>query len=545
MRSDVLVVGSGFGGSVAALRLTEKGYRVAVLEAGRRFGPADFPRTNWNLRRYLFFPRLGLRGIQRLTLLRDVLVVSGAGVGGGSLVYANTLYEPLEPFWHDPQWAGIADWKGELAPHYGEARRMLGAARVPFETPADRVMQDVAARLGVAHTYRRTDVGVWFGTPGEEVDDPYFGGAGPPRRGCIACGGCMVGCRHGAKNTLDRNYLYLAERGGAVVHAEREAVRIVPRVGGGYEVVARRPGWGRRTESFFADHIVLAAGVLGTLRLLFASPLPHVSSRLGDNVRTNSEAIVGASTRRRDVDFSTGVAITSSIHPNEHTHIEPVRYPRGSNAMGLLATLLVDGGGRVPRQLRFLGEIARRPLAFLRSLSVHRWSERTIILLAMQSRPNSLRVRLRRGRLTSSRGEGEPSPTFIPEANEAARITAELIGGEAGSALNEVLLDVPTTAHILGGACVGASPETGVIDAYHRVFAYPGLHVVDGSAVSANLGVNPALTIAALAERALSLWPNRGELDPRPPLGERYVPLDPIVPATPLAAKPAAAARRG
>lgn len=531
---DVVVVGSGFGGSVAALRATEKGYRVAVLEAGRRFGPDDFPRSSWDLRRFLWLPRLGCHGIQRLTLLRDVLVLSGAGVGGGSLVYANTLYEPLDAFWDDPQWAGIADWREELAPHYATARRMLGAATVPFETPADRVLAQLADRLGVAETYRPTDVAVYFGEPGVEVPDPYFGGAGPPRSGCIRCGGCMVGCRHGAKNTLDRNYLWLAERGGAEILPEREAADLVPLAEGGWEVVARRPGRGAQPEERFrADQVVLAAGVLGTLRLLFRARergrLPGISPRLGEAVRTNSEAIVGATSRRGDVDYSAGVAIGSSIFPNEHTHIEPVRYPKGSNAMGLLGTLLVDGGGRLPRQLRFLAEAARHPLLFLRSLSVRRWSERTVILLVMQSRANSLRVRWRRGRLTSEQGDGEPNPTYIPEANEAARIVAELIDGHAGSSVNEVLLDVPTTAHILGGCCVGETPERGVVDPWLRVHGCPGLHVVDGAAVSANLGVNPSLTITAQAERALSLWPHRGEEDPRPPVGAPYERVEPVV----------------
>jgi cholesterol oxidase len=533
-RYDVLVIGSGFGGSVAALRAAEKGYTVGVLEAGRRFGPSEFPRSSWDLKRFLWMPRLGCLGIQRLTLLRNVLVLSGAGVGGGSLVYANTLIEPLEGFWDDPQWAGITDWRDELAPHYAVARSMLGAAPVPEDTPADGVMRVIADRLGVAETYARTEVGVWFGEPGAVVDDPYFGGAGPARRGCIACGGCMIGCRHEAKNTLDRNYLWLAERLGAEIRAEQEAVDLASLPGGGYVVVARRPG-GRNGSltRYRADQVVLAAGVLGTLRLLLAARdrgrLQHLSMRLGDNVRTNSEAVVGASTPSLGVDYSHGVAITSAIVPDPETRIEPVRYPPGSNVMGLLATVLVDGGGRVPRQLRYLGEIARRPLAFLRGLSVRRWSQRTVILLVMQTRPSALRVLRRRGRLTTEQG-GDPVPSYIPIANEAARIAADVIGGDPGSALNEVLLDVPVTAHLIGGACIGSTPEAGVVDAYHRVFGHPGLHVLDGATVSANLGANPSLTIAAQAERALALWPAKGQPDTRPPLGAPYVRLDPVRP---------------
>ncbi len=496
---DVLVVGSGFGGSVAALRLAEKGYRVGVLEAGRRFEAEDFPRTSWRVRRFLWAPRLGCRGIQRLTLLRDVLVLSGAGVGGGSLVYANVHYEPPASVWDDPAW-------GEsLRPYYELVRRMLGTTLTPFDSEADVVMRGVAEQLGAGDSFERTPVGVWFG---EDGVDPYFGGDGPLRNGCRRCGGCMVGCRYRAKNTLDLNYLWLAERLGAEVLPEREAT-LLRRGGGAWEVETRRPGWSRRRETFRADQVVLAAGVLGTLRLLLRSELggPHV----GENVRTNSEALVGAAARRVDVDYSRGVAIGSSFHVGEDTHIEPVRYPKGSNLMGLLGTVLVDGGGRVPRQVRFAGAVARRPIVFLRSLSVRRWSERTIIVLAMQSRPSALRVRLRRGRLTS---DGSDVPSYIPVANEAARIAADLIGGDAGSAVNEVLLDVPTTAHILGGACVGT-----VLDGYHRVVAEPGLHVVDGSSVNANLGVNPSLTIAAQAERAMAYWPRCGAEDTRPPLG--------------------------
>ncbi len=500
---DVLVVGSGFGGSVAALRLAEKGYRVGVLEAGRRFAPEDFAPTSWRLRRFLWAPRLGCRGIQRLTLLRDVLVLSGAGVGGGSLVYANVLWEP-------------PDRPEELAPYYELARRMLGVATTPFETPADEVMHRVAERLGAGESYGPTPVGVWFG---EDGVDPYFGGAGPLRNGCVRCGGCMVGCRYGAKNTLDRNYLWFAERLGAEVLPGREATRVVP-VEGGFEVEVRRPGWSRRVERLRAGEVVLAAGTLGTLRLLLASGLGGPG--VGTDVRTNSEAIVGAAARRLDVDYSQGVAIGSSFSPEPGTHVEPVRYSKGSNAMGLLGTLLVDGGGRAPRQLRFLGRVLRHPLLFLRSLSVRRWSERTIVVLVMQARPSSLRVRLRRGRLTTAQG-AEPVPSYVPVANETARLAAELIGGFPGSSLNEVLLDVPTTAHLLGGATV----EGGVVDRFHRVLGQPGLHVVDGSALGGNLGVNPSLTIAARAELAFARWPNRGDPDPRPPLGAPFERVEP------------------
>jgi len=564
MRYDVVIIGSGFGGSVAALRLVEKGYRVAVLEAGRRFADDEFPRTSWRVRKFLWAPALGCYGIQRLTLLRSergakakVLVLSGAGVGGGSLVYANTLYEPLADFYDDPQWRGITDWRAELAPHYDQAKRMLGVVTYPRLTAADRAMRAVADQMGVGDTFHPTPVGVFLGTPGKTVPDPYFGGAGPERTGCSHCGSCMTGCRHGAKNTLVKNYLWLAERAGAEVHPLTTAVAVRPAAGGGYEVATVRTGGllRRRRRTFVADQVIFAAGALGTQRLLHemraTGALPGLSPRVGELTRTNSEAILGASVprqraRRRGLDYSDGVAITSSFHPDPHTHIEPVRYGRGANAMGLMQTALVDGGPR--RALRLLGTIARKPVTYLPMLSVRGWSERTVIALVMQSLDNSLTTRYRRGLfgggLRSRPGHGEPSPTWIPAGNEATRKLAAQIDGIAGGSVTEAF-DIPLTAHILGGAPIGASADDGVIDAYHRVFGHPGLHVVDGAAVTANLGVNPSLTIAAQAERAVSMWPNRGEPDPRPPLGEPYERVPVIPPASPTVPADAPAALRG
>jgi cholesterol oxidase len=560
---DVLVVGSGFGGSVTALRLTEKGWSVGVLEAGRRFSRETLPRTSWQIRRYLWAPRLGLRGIQRIDLLKDVMVLSGAGVGGGSLVYANTLYRPLGPFYRDLQWAGITDWEDELAPHYDQAERMLGAVENPVDTPADEVMRKVAAEMGVGETFHPTPVGVLFGDDrgpdglgggGTPVPDPYFGGAGPDKVTCTTCGSCMTGCRVGAKNTLDTNYLYLAERGGAAVYPEHEVVDIAPLPGpvGGYRVTTVRPGaWlppRRRQRVFRARHVVLAASALGTQKLLHRlrdeGRLPHLSDRLGELSRTNSEAIVGAMSRNARTDHSRGIAITSSFHPDEDTHIEPVRYGKGSNAMGLLAVPMVDGGGRFPRWLRFLANCLRHPYVFARSLSVRRWSERTIILLVMQTLDNSIRVVRRRGRLTTEQGHGAPNPTWIPAGNEAARRTAAHIGGEAGSSINEAVLNVPTTAHFIGGCVIGETPETGVIDPYHRVHGHDGLHVCDGSAISANLGVNPSLTITAMTERAMSFWPNKGDTDPRPAPGALYRRIAPVAPRFPAVPPTAPAALR-
>jgi cholesterol oxidase len=527
---DVVVIGSGFGGSVSALRLAEKGYRVGVLEAGRRFTPETLPKTSWDLRNFLWAPALGLRGIQRITLLKDIVVLSAAGVGGGSLVYANTLYEPPPSFFADPRWAGITDWHRELAPHYDQASRMLGVTEQPTMTPSDVVVKQVADDMGAGDTFRRTPVGVFFGEPGTTVADPYFGGAGPDRTGCIECGNCMIGCRVGAKNRLDVNYLHLAERAGAVVHPETEVTALRP-AGSGWLVETRR---GR----FTASDVILSAGALGTQRLLHAmrdsGVLPRLSPRLGALTRTNSEALLGAQAERvPERPFSQGVAITSSFHPDATTHIEPVRYGPGSNAMSLLSTLLVDGGGKTPRPLKFLAQAVRHPAVLLRSLSARRWSERTIIALVMQTADNSLTVRrTKRGRLTTGPGHGEPNPTWIPVGHEAVRRIAEKIGGFPGGTVGDIF-DVPMTAHILGGATIGEGPETGVVDAYHRVFGYHGLHVVDGSAVPANLGVNPSLTITAMAERAMSAWPNKGEDDPRPAAGELYRHVEPVSPRRP------------
>ncbi|MFD2082213.1 cholesterol oxidase [Actinopolymorpha cephalotaxi] len=582
---DVVVVGSGFGGSVAALRLTEKGYRVGVLEAGARFADAStadhgvegsrgagggvagapeddgvrkLPRTSWRLRDFLFAPRLGCLGIQRITLLRDVLVLSGAGVGGGSLVYANTLYEPLAEFYDDPQWRGLTDWRAELAPHYDQAKRMLGVTVNPTMTPSDVVMRKIAEEMGVGDTFRQTPVGVFFGRPGTppgtEVDDPYFGGAGPRRRSCIECGECMTGCRHNAKNTLTTNYLYLAEEAGAKVHPLTTVTAVRPLAGGGYAVDTEptRGGRPRRDrlrgdrarQTFHADQVVFAAGALGTQRLLHRMKaegrLPHLSDRLGVLTRTNSESILGAIAKGRETDYSRGVAISSSFHPDPHTHIEPVRYGKGSNAMGLLQTVLTDGGDGSAgsrRWVTWLRQAARHPGDLARLANLRHWSERTVIALVMQSLDNSLTVRLRRGvlgwRLTSRQGHGEPNPTWIPVANQVVRRLAELVGGTPGGTLGEVV-DMPITAHIIGGCVIGADAGRGVVDGYQRVYGHPGLHVLDGAAVSANLGVNPSLTITAQAERAVAYWPNRGEADPRPELGGGYQRIEPVAPRRPV-----------
>ncbi|NEC91835.1 GMC family oxidoreductase [Streptomyces sp. SID12501] len=568
---DVLVVGSGFGGSVTALRLTEKGYRVGVLEAGRRFTRDTLPRNSWDLKNYLWAPRLGMYGIQRIHLLGNVMVLAGAGVGGGSLNYANTLYVPPKPFFEDPQWRDITDWQGELSPYYDQARRMLGVRLNPTMTPSDVHLKAAAERMGVGDTFHLAPVGVFFGdgadgeggesavkaAPGEQAPDPYFGGAGPTRKACTECGECMTGCRHGAKNTLNENYLYLAEKAGAVVHPLTTVVSVTDDSRGGYAVATlptdrtsrtdRKKGGGR---TLTARRVVLAAGTYGTQTLLHrmkaGGQLPYLSDRLGELTRTNSEALVGAQTDDRryrratgeaKVDFTRGVAITSSIHPDENTHVEPVRYGKGSNSMGGLSILQVPYAEGSSRALGWLANAARHPLLVLRSISNRHWSERTIIGLVMQSLDNSLTTYLKpkgagKGLLTARQGHGSPNPKQIRAATESASAIAAEINGFAGSNVGE-LMGMPLTAHFLGGCPIGDSRETGVIDPYHRLYGHPGISVVDGAAVSANLGVNPSLTITAQAERAMSYWPNNGETDPRPAQGTAYERLQPVEPKAP------------
>jgi cholesterol oxidase len=543
---DVVIIGSGFGGSVAALRLTEKGYKVAVLEAGRRFSDKDFPKTSWRLNRFLYLPRLGLRGIQRIHVLPNVLVLAGAGVGGGSLVYANTLYKPPASYFDDKQWKHITDWDSELTPWYDQASRMLGVAQNPYFSPSDKAMKEVADQMGVGHTFKLAPLGVYFGDGnGVKSKDPFFGGVGPDRDGCLQCGACMTGCRHNAKNTLPKNYLGLAEKAGAKVFPEHTAVKTEQLSDGSWKITARKSSaWFGGKRSFTASHVVVAAGTYNTQKLLHKmkldGTLPKISDQLGKLSRTNSEALTGSIMPKGGTDFSKGSAITSSFFPDDHTHVEPVRYGKGSNFMGMLQTVMTDGVNIKDRRRQWVRQVVTKPSLVLKIMDVRKWSERTVVALIMQNVDSAISVNGKRGifgyRLTSKNDSLIPNATYIPAANEVARRIAENNGGIAGGHIGD-LVNAPFTAHFVGGCVIGDSISNGVIDPYHRVYNYPTMHVVDGASVTANLGVNPSLTITAQAERAFSMWPNKGETDPRPAQNSQYKKVDAVFPSKPFVPK--------
>lgn len=516
---DYIVVGSGFGGSVSALRLTEKGYSVAVLEMGKRFESGDLPKTTWEVKKHLWAPRLGWHGIAQISWLKDVLIFHGAGVGGGSLVYAATLLTPPSRAFANPGWPRSRDWEQALAPHYATARRMLGAVEAKRLYDTDHALRDVVQEeFGRCDTFHTHTVGIYFGEPGRTAPDPYFGGEGPARTGCTECGACMVGCRVGSKNTLDKNYLYLAEQRGCRIVPEVRVVDVRPAEGGGYEVdtVSSTNHRDRRVTTLRARGVVLSAGVLGTVELLLQcrerGSLPRLSSALGDFVRTNSEAILGVNARARGADFGRGIAITSGVHPDEHTHIEMVRYGRGADSMSWLMTLLTGGGGRIPRWLRLAGNVLAHPHQFLRVMNPRGWSRSTIIVLVMQPLDSYLRLRLRtrwdgRRAIDTELVDGQEVPKYMPLANSITAKLAERLEGVPQSLSLEVLGNTSSTAHILGGAAMGDTPGQGVCDDRGRVFGYDNLYVADGSLVPANLGVNPSLTITALSELVMGHIP--------------------------------------
>ena len=526
MTYDYIIIGSGFGGSVSAHRLTQKGYRVLVLEKGKRFTKADFPKDNRDLKRWMWKPSLGLHGIFQMSFFDHVTVMHGVGVGGGSLTYANTLPTPQDAFFTSSSWSHLADWKAELTPHYATAKRMLGATPYPGVTHPDKVMLEIAQDLGREAHYGPTEVAVFFGEPGKKVPDPFFDGDGPERVGCTECGACMTGCRVGAKNTLDQNYLYLAEKHGAVVRPEREVLAVRPKAGGGYRVETIPSIEKGPAEVFEAPNVIFSGGVMGTIPLLLAMQedprgLPRLSKRLGGAVRTNSEALFGVVAPDLEENLAAGVAITSILHTDDHSHIEPVRYGHGSDFFRWMVLPHAPGKNFVTRLAGALKQFAERPGFARRAYTLPReeFAEKTATLLFMRTLDGTLSLKFGRSMingfqraLVSVLDDPADAPqAFMDDATDLARRFAEKVQGIAVSMFSETVLGSPSTAHILGGACMGRDASEGVIDAQHRVFGYPGLFVIDGSAVSANPGVNPSLTITALAERAMSFIPARSE----------------------------------
>ena len=526
---DFIVIGSGFGGSVSAHRLTEKGYRVAVMEMGRRWTPDNLPHTSWSIHRWFWRPKLGLRGFFNMRFFKHATIFHGCAVGGGSITYACTLLPPPEKVWESGSWTGLSDWKAEMPRHYETAGRMLGITENRILGPADHLLRKAAEASGVGHTFYCTKVGIFqpaAGKPGEIVPDPFFGGEGPDRSACIACGGCMIGCRFGAKNTLDLNYLYLAEKHGARVFPETKVVEIKPLDGAsdgsaGYEVsTVRSTAWIRhQPHRFTCRAVVFSASSLGTMELLFRlkekGSLPAISSQLGHHVRTNSESLIGARTPGYSQDVSQGIAIGSGVYIDEHTHIEAVRYPNGSDAMGFLTTILTDGHPGPQRIALWLKNVIvallRHPFKTVRVLQPVGWAREFVILLCMQALEGEMEMRWQRPWFWPFRkflvSRGKKMPTYIPKANEFAKKLAQLTGGFPMSMLPEILFDIPGTAHCIGGCVIADSSTHGVVDDHHRVFGYRNMYICDGSVVAANLGVNPSLTITALAERAMSFIP--------------------------------------
>lgn len=537
---DFVIIGSGFGGSVSAMRLTEKGYKVLVLEKGKRFRDEDFPASNLKFWKYLWNPLIRSFGILQISILDGMLILHGAGVGGGSLGYANVLMEPDDAMFEAPGWKDLADWKAILRPHYDTAKRMLGVTGNPKLWHADEILKEVAAELGQGDSFKATQVGVFFGengSEGQQIADPFFNGEGPKRNTCTHCGGCMVGCRYNAKNTLVKNYLYLAEKWGADIKAEVAVQDIRPLSdqadGARYEVtcqsstaLAFKSGGKLR-----ARNVIVSAGVIGTLKLLFhcrdvTGSLPQLSPRLGEGVRTNSEELLGGTARKGDIDYSQGIAITSAFRADAVTTVEPVRYPSGSSLMRLLSAPLIDGGrSTIARFFKTLVTILRKPMDFLRSQVLPGWADRTTILLVMQTVDSQMKVRqgrspwtlFRRG-LVTEQDENSAPPAQLEVGHAVTRSFAEKTNSVPAGSVSEGLLNMPATAHIMGGCAMGRSEEDGLINLNCEVFNYPGLYVVDGSIMPANPGINPSLTITALAEHAMSRMPVKDGAQTRTPM---------------------------
>lgn len=528
---DFIIIGSGFGGSVSAMRLAEKGYSVLVLEKGKRYEDSDFAVTNWQYWKYLWAPTIRAYGILQISLLKGVMVLHGTGVGGGSLGYANVLEVPSDETFATPAWNRMLNWGETLKPHYETAKKMLGVARNPKFWKADEILKRMADEHGMGQTFRATDVGAYFGEEGVTVSDPYFGGKGPDRAGCIHCGACMVGCRHNAKNTLPKNYLYFAEKNGAEIIAEAEVVDLRPltfdniksqaegqRSDARYEVTYQSTtSLFKRKHAVYAKNVIFSAGVMGTMKLLLnlrdvKKSLPKLSAALGTLVRTNSEGLLGSVARKSDINYSEGVAISSIYNHDAITRIEPVRYPDGSSLMRYLAAPLIETNVSIPiRLIKFFWWTLTHPIDFAKAAFLPGWAHNVTILLIMQHADNRMRFKIGRSLFTLFRkglvAEEELGYKINAQVQGSHKITREFatrINGVALGSIGENLLGMPTTAHILGGAPMGQNAEEGVVDENFEIHNYEGMYIIDGSIMPANPGVNPSLTITALAEYAMS-----------------------------------------
>ena len=513
---DYIVIGSGFGGSVSAYRLSQKGYKVLVIEKGKRFAADDFPKTNWNLRKWLWLPFFRFHGIFKMTFFRHVGILSGVGVGGGSLVYANTLPVPKTAFFNSGSWQGITNWESELKPHYQEAKRMLGANPNPNLGSADKALLAVAKKNGLEKAFISADVAVYFGKADKEVSDPYFNGEGPTRTGCTFCGACMTGCRFNAKNTLDKNYLYLAEKNGVEVLPETLVTNVIPlneNVLDGYRVETKSATKIFKTKnSVKAKNIIFSGGVLGTVKLLLdlkKTTLPNLSERVGEMVRTNNESLIGIVSENRNNDMTEGVAIGSVLHTDENSHLEPVRYGKGSGFWKIMMLPLATGSNIFVRLAKSLKELILHPITYSKIIFGSKFSQRSTVLLFMQTLNSTLTLKNTFYGLNSIVKDGEKPAAFIPEAVKLADDYAKEVKGKSMVVTTETLFGIPTTAHILGGAVIGKNKNEGVINQKHQVFGYENMMVCDGSAVSSNPGVNPSLTITAMTERAMSYVKNK------------------------------------
>lgn len=514
---DYIVIGSGFGGSISSLRLAEKGYSVLTIEKGRRYRNEDFPKTNWNLPKHLWYPRIGMVGILKLSFFSEASILSGVGVGGGSLVYANTLVKPPDEFFQNPSWSEFKDWKKILEPYYEMAGFMLGRTQYDKRNYEDEILKEVAKDFNSEDTFEAVHVGVYFGDKENEID-PYFNGLGPKRKGCTECAGCMVGCRDNAKNSLDKNYLYFAEKMGVGILAETKVEKIIYKdnlyhvfTHSGTSLFTKKP------TVYRSKGLVVSGGTLGTLDLLLKQKykyktLPDISEKLGYELRTNSQTLCAVSGAKEKL--NNGIAITSVFNPDSHTHVEIVKYPDKSNAMKWFFTLSAEGNTNpLIRVFRLFYKTLTHPLQFIKTVFNFNWSVNLVVFLVMQTIDNSMEMIWKRnifGGRIKIRNRGEKKvPAYIAQGQKVMENYAKKVHGIPQNIILEIFLNRPTTAHIIGGCPMSDSAESGVVNEKFEVHGYKNMYIIDGSVIQGNLGMNPAYTITAIAEYAMDQIPEK------------------------------------